>query len=142
MSILAHTMEDAARVFDVARGPDPEDSYSREASGPPPALGAAFRFGVPAQAQREFFGDEAAAQLYARALDRLESLGGRRVEIDLAPFRAAADLLYEVNNLWLQARQEAASKDRDEFRLHREVCAGRMTLEQAQHDMLATWGPR
>src|SRR6266446_5318396 len=24
----------------------------------------------------------------------------------------------------------------------REVCAGRMTLEQAQHDMLATWGPR
>ena len=95
VSILAHTMEDAARVFDVARGPDPEDSYSREASGPPPALGAAFRFGVPAQAQREFFGDDAAAQLYARALDRLESLGGRRVEIDLAPFRAAADLLYE-----------------------------------------------
>ena len=45
-------------------------------------------------------------------------------------------------HLWLQARQEAASKDRDEFRLHREVCAGRMTLEQAQHDMLATWGPR
>jgi hypothetical protein len=33
-------------------------------------------------------------------------------------------------------------KDRDELRLHREVCTGRMTLEQAQHDMLATWGPR
>ena len=47
-----------------------------------------------------------------------------------------------ANNLWVQAWQEAASKDRDEFRLHREVCAGRMTLEQAQHDMLATWGPR
>ena len=47
-----------------------------------------------------------------------------------------------ANNLWLQAWPEAASKDRDELRLHREVCAGRMTLEQPQHDMLATWGPR
>jgi hypothetical protein len=46
------------------------------------------------------------------------------------------------NNLWLQIWPEAAIKDRDELRLHREVCAGRMTLEQAQHDMLATWGPR
>ena len=45
-------------------------------------------------------------------------------------------------NLWLQAWPEAAIKDRDELRLHREVCAGRMTLEQAQHEMLAAWGPR
>jgi hypothetical protein len=47
-----------------------------------------------------------------------------------------------ANNLWLQNWPEAAIKDRDELRLHREVCSGRMTLEQAQHDMLATWGPR
>jgi hypothetical protein len=47
-----------------------------------------------------------------------------------------------ANNLWVQAWQEAASKDRDELWLHREVCSGRMTLEQAQRDMLATWGPR
>ncbi len=46
------------------------------------------------------------------------------------------------NNLWLQNWPEAAIKDRDELRLHREVCSGRMTLEQAQQDMLATWGPR
>jgi hypothetical protein len=45
-------------------------------------------------------------------------------------------------NLWLQNWPEAAMKDRDELRLHRQVCAGRMTLEQAQSDMLATWGPR
>jgi len=49
---------------------------------------------VPRPAQLEFFGDEAAARLYERALERLEALGGRRVTIDLAPFRAAADLLY------------------------------------------------
>ena len=47
-----------------------------------------------------------------------------------------------LKNLWLQSWPEAATKDRDELRLHREVCAGRMTLEQAQHDMLKTWGPR
>ncbi len=47
-----------------------------------------------------------------------------------------------TNKLWLQTWPEAAIKDGDELRLHREVCAGRMTLEQAQHEMLATWGPR
>ena len=47
-----------------------------------------------------------------------------------------------ANNLWLQAWPEAAIKDRDELRLHREVCAGRITLEQARHEMLTTWGPR
>ncbi len=47
-----------------------------------------------------------------------------------------------LNNLWLQTWPEAAVKDRDELRLHRALCAGRMTLEQAQHEMLATWAPR
>jgi hypothetical protein len=46
------------------------------------------------------------------------------------------------NNLWLENWPEAAMKDRDELRLHREVCAGRMTLEQAQHEMVTTWGPQ
>ena len=94
VSVLAHTVEDAARVLDVARGPDPADPYSRESGPAPAALGPGFRFGVPAAAQLEFFGDEAAARLYERALERLEALGGRRVTIDWAPFRAAADLLY------------------------------------------------
>jgi len=47
-----------------------------------------------------------------------------------------------ATNLWLQPWGEAAMKDRDELRLHREVCAGRMTLEQAQQEMLAEWGAR
>ena len=45
------------------------------------------------------------------------------------------------NNLWLQHWTAAAIKDRDELRLHRELCAGRVTLEQAQREMRATWGP-
>jgi hypothetical protein len=47
-----------------------------------------------------------------------------------------------VNNLWLQPWTEAAMKERDESWLHREVCAGLMTLEQAQHEIVATWGPQ
>jgi hypothetical protein len=46
------------------------------------------------------------------------------------------------NNLWLQSWPEAAMKDRDELRMHRDVCAGRMTLQEAQREMVTTWGPR
>jgi allophanate hydrolase len=59
-----------------------------------PWSGGAFRFGVPPKEQLEFFGDDAAAGLFFKAVDRLEMLGGQRVEIDYAPFRAAAELLY------------------------------------------------
>jgi allophanate hydrolase len=114
VSILAHTVDDAARVLDVARGPDPDDPYSREAAAVP-GLGATFRFEVPGHAQREFFGDEAAARLYERALDRLEAMGGRRVEIDLRPFRAAAELLYE--GPWVAERLAAIGPF---FEAHRE----------------------
>jgi len=47
-----------------------------------------------------------------------------------------------LQNLWLQTWPEAATKDRDELLLHRDVCAGRITLKQAQQEMLAEWGPR
>jgi len=53
------------------------------------------RFGVPRADQLEFFGDSEYARLFSEAVARLESLGGERVEIDFAPFRAAAKLLYE-----------------------------------------------
>lgn len=105
VSILARTVEDAARVLDVARALDAADPYSREPGPPPGPLGASFRFGVPAAPQLEFFGDEAAGRLYERALERLEALGGRRVTIDLAPFRAAADLLY--SGPWVAERLAA-----------------------------------
>jgi allophanate hydrolase len=42
----------------------------------------------------EFFGDDAAAELYRIAIENVEKIGGERVEIDFSVFRAAADLLY------------------------------------------------
>jgi allophanate hydrolase len=108
VSIFALTAGDAARVYDVAAVFDPEDSYSRVMhagiTDAPGALaldavaapsGFAFRFGVPRASQLEFFGDAEYARLFSEAVARLESLGGRRVEIDFAPFLATARLLYE-----------------------------------------------
>jgi hypothetical protein len=46
-----------------------------------------------------------------------------------------------VGNLWLQPVRESLAKDADERRLHRAVCAGRMTLVAAQAEMIGKWGP-
>jgi hypothetical protein len=45
----------------------------------------------------------------------------------------------DVRNLWPQTRAEAHAKDVEENRLHRAVCAGRMTLSAAQQRM-RNWG--
>jgi allophanate hydrolase len=67
--------------------------------------GGAFRFGVPRAAQLEFFGDAEYQRLFNEAVARLEALGGQRVDIDFAPFRAAAKLLYEA--AWVAERYVA-----------------------------------
>ena len=102
VSIFALTTDDAARVYEAAAVFDPEDSYARmmDTRGVTARVACAapssrFRFGVPRAAQLEFFGDAEYARLFAEAVTRLESLGGRRVEIDFEPFLATARLLYE-----------------------------------------------
>jgi allophanate hydrolase len=99
VSVFALTVEDAARAADVARGYDESDPFSRReaddlrfAPGPRPPH---FRFGVPGKDALEFHGDSGAAALYAQAVGHLQALGGTPVEIDFAPFRRAAALLYD-----------------------------------------------
>jgi allophanate hydrolase len=69
------------------------------------AIGKAFRFGVLRHADAEFCGDDAYAALYAQAVGRLKALGGTAVEIDYAPFRDAAGLLY--GGPWVAERTAA-----------------------------------
>ncbi|MCC6538577.1 MAG: allophanate hydrolase [Bryobacterales bacterium] len=99
VSIFAQNAEDAAIAGRVAQGWDASDWGSRvpaRGAGAAPWLaGASFRFGIPPAAQREFFGDDAAADLFEAAIARLRTLGGEAVEIDYAPFLAAAQLLYQ-----------------------------------------------
>ncbi|VTZ52544.1 Allophanate hydrolase [Methylocella tundrae] len=94
VSIFASSCADAKIIAEIAQGFDAQDPYSRE--GERVSLPTKrFRFGVLRPDDREFFGDEEAAALYAGAIDRLTARGGRPVEIDYAPFQQAAALLYD-----------------------------------------------
>jgi allophanate hydrolase len=95
VSIFAGTVDETLRVLAVVQGFDGEDDYSRQR--PERSIGdlrGGCRFGVPLSGL-EFFGDSAAQALYAEAVVRLRTLGGIPVEIDFAPFREAAGLLYQ-----------------------------------------------
>ncbi|MDH5579470.1 MAG: allophanate hydrolase, partial [Betaproteobacteria bacterium] len=108
VSIFGLTVGDAQAVLEVAQGFDRDDPYSRAAPASAGGIGARFRFGVPRNAQLEFFGDREAERLYAAALGKLEALGGERVELDFAPFYETARLLYEgpwVAERWLVVRE-------------------------------------
>jgi allophanate hydrolase len=108
VSVFALTCADAWKVFNVARGFDPDDPYARSATDlhHRAPLPGSFQFGVPASADLEFFGDALAQDRFRSAVAVLQSLGGELVEISLAPFREAARLLYE--GPWLSQRLEAA----------------------------------
>ncbi len=106
VSIFALTGGDAQQVLRVAAQFDEQDAYARR----PPA-GAwtfspeSFRVGVPREDQLAFFGNDKAAALYRRAVERLIGLGGDLVELDFEPFLAAARLLYE--GPWVSERYAA-----------------------------------
>jgi allophanate hydrolase len=95
VSIFALTAGDARRVFRVVATFDPSDPYARCDGTARPEFAERFRFGVPRPDQLEFFGDKDAERLFAAAAERLEAIGGRRIEIDFAPFLETARLLYE-----------------------------------------------
>jgi allophanate hydrolase len=106
VSIFGLTVDDAWRIFSVAARPDAADAYSRAlpmSSGlaRPPVL----KVGVPARADRKFFGDAAMEKAFDAALVQLEALGCRLVELPFADFYATADLLYE--GAWVAERYAA-----------------------------------
>jgi allophanate hydrolase len=99
ISVFALSCADGMTVFREIAGYDPDDAFSRpEASSVDLSIGpipAAFRFGVPAQAQRDFHGDEDARALFDAAIERLRSMGGTPVEIDFTLLREAQAILYD-----------------------------------------------
>ena len=112
VSIFALTADDAASACAVAEGYDRADAYSRvpESTGTPARRLASgtFRFGIPRAEQLEFFDDVEYARLFFDSVKRLERLGGQCVEIDFAPFRMAAKLLY--NGAWIAERYDAVGE--------------------------------
>jgi len=108
VTVFTRRAEDAEAVLRVAQGFDATDPFSRIAptgAGAAPWLASKFRFGVPPDAQLQFFGDTEAADLFAKSIDHLRSIGGEPVEVDFAPFRDAANLLY--SGPWVAERLAA-----------------------------------
>jgi allophanate hydrolase len=85
VSIFALTVDDGHAVLGVGA-----DAAVAPPTPPPRTL----RYAVPRPADLEFFGDRAAADAFAHALAVLDAQGWSRVEIDFAPFRETAALLY------------------------------------------------
>ena len=111
VSIFALTAEDAAKVLESAQGYDVEDAYSRKAIArvEPNTVNTGsdknFTFGVPKLEQLAFFGNTETPALFKQAIQQLESLGGKAVEIDFEPFLETARLLYE--GPWVAERYAA-----------------------------------
>ena len=129
VSIFALTAEDAERVLAVAAAFDAEDEYSRplEPHGFDFGRAHGFRFGVPMAKDLEFFGNADAGRLFGEAVERMKSLGGTPVEIDLAPFLETARLLYGgpwVAERYLAIRDFFDAQPEKVFPPVREIIAG------------------
>jgi allophanate hydrolase len=135
VSVFAHTTDDCTSLLAVMAGFDPNDPYAkRRPLQRPGALPPQLRLGVPRSGQRMFFGDRAAADDYAAALDRLARLGAAMVEIDIEPFYETARLLYE--GPWLAERYAAtrnfiASSPQSMHPVTREIILGGVRLTAA-----------
>lgn len=105
-SVFALTAQDAHAVFEVARGFDVANAYSRRAQPSAATFGqaSAFRLGVPAARQLQFF-QPGYREAFEAACDHARGLGAELVSIDLAPFLEAARLLYE--GPWVAERYQA-----------------------------------
>ncbi len=107
VTVFAATVGDGVAIRKVMDGYDARDPYSRAA--PRVSLpGAGLRIGVLDAQEREFFGNASVEALYDAAIERAKALGATIVPFDYAPFRQAAELLY--NGPWV-AERLAAVKD-------------------------------
>jgi allophanate hydrolase len=92
ISVFANTAADALSVSEVVSVYDAADAFSRKVI-PKGEIAASFHFGVPMDL--DFAGDPDTPELYAAAVERMKSLGGIPVTVDLTAFTEAAKLLYE-----------------------------------------------
>src|SRR3954447_1693901 len=91
VSLMATTVEDLRRVFDVVAAPDSGDPWSR------PRLHRSaprLRIGLPPAAAWDFSGDEPMRRAHLAARAAVAAAGAVR-EVPLAPFLDAGDLLYQ-----------------------------------------------
>src|SRR6202790_3727868 len=106
VSIFCLTAEDAETVLSIAAEYDRNDPYSRPLP-PGKAAASTYRIGIPApqdlgQVEGGYL------TLFVQAVERLTSLGHTLVEVDIQPFRQAAQLLY--GGPWVSERFAAVGR--------------------------------
>ncbi|MDE8342524.1 MAG: allophanate hydrolase [Acidocella sp.] len=92
VAVFANSAADGMAVLQAAQGYDAADAYSRPVQTV--TLPTTPKLGVLAARDRDFAGDAAAAALYQAAVRQAAALGWVVQEIDYAPFRNIAALLY------------------------------------------------
>lgn len=92
ITMMASCIDDVDRVFSVMAARDDDDPWSRDRG--PRYSGAPLTVGLPAEGDLEFFGDTAMRQAHLAFRDRLGAQVNT-VEVSLAPFLAAGELLYQ-----------------------------------------------
>jgi allophanate hydrolase len=127
VSIFALTAGDAWDVYQVARGHDTADAYSRRPQAALHMPKAGLRCGVPRASQLDFCGDSESARLFERGVAFIEKSGGQIVEIDFAPFSETAALLYQ--GPWVAERLAGikdffASHQQEMYPVTRDITAG------------------
>ena len=106
VSVFALTAADAAEILDIAGIEDPDHPRSRSFEHEVANITGAFTFAVPDATQLTFLGNDAYAKEFWAACERMESLGGKPVAFDYAPFAETAELLY--GGPWVAERYHAA----------------------------------
>jgi len=94
VTVFTKTLEEVQTVFKVANSYDEKDIYSREYQEKNTEIKENFTFAIPKKEDLKFFGDKQAEELFCKAVEKFESLGGKAVEIDYKPFDESANLLY------------------------------------------------
>ncbi len=107
ITIFAATVGDGIAIRKIAEGFDAADPFSRRAR-PANLPSTGLRVGILCEAEREFFGDGNVEALYDEAIERVKALGATVVTFDYAPFREAAELLY--NGPWVAERLAAVER--------------------------------
>jgi allophanate hydrolase len=105
VSIFALTCADAAQILGIAAAYDPADPYSRPTGQQTSWPATGFHFGVPADVDLRFFGDEHSAAAFQKAVACMEANGGIRVAMNYSLFNDAAQLLY--SGPWVAERLAA-----------------------------------
>jgi allophanate hydrolase len=92
ITMMAGSIDDVDRVFDVMAGRDDDDAWSRDRGAR--YTGSPIRVGLPPVEELEFFGDEQIRRAHLAFRERLAAQVPI-LEVSLAPFLAAGALLYQ-----------------------------------------------